>query len=131
MTNKVVMFNIPAAKHAKTWQVPIMWTDDDEEGILYPYEDALVISTNITSKRCDRILVDIGSSVDVMFESTLDSVRITGLRLESTNTSLKGFRGGRLIPLRLVELPVTIGTSQFQKIVILDFVVVNEDSPIK
>lgn len=53
MTNKVVMFNIPATKYVKTWQVPIMWTDDDEEGILYPYEDALVISTDITSKRCD------------------------------------------------------------------------------
>lgn len=106
-----------------------MWTNDDEEGILYPYEDALVIRADITSKRCDRILVDIGSSVDVMFKSTLNSVRIAGLRLKSTNTSLKGFGGGRLIPLGLVELPVTIGTSQFQKIVILDFVVINEDSP--
>lgn len=64
-----------------------------------------------------------------MFESTLDNVGIAGLRLKSTNTSLKGFGGGRLIPLRVVELPVTIGTSQFQKIVMLDFVVVNEDSP--
>lgn len=106
-----------------------MWTDDDEEGILYPHKDVLVISVDVASKRFNRILIDTRNSVDVMFKSTLDNVGIAGLRLESTNTSLKGFIGGRLIPLGVVELPVTIGTSPFQKIVMLDFVVVNEDNP--
>ena len=43
MTSKEVLFNMPAAKRAKVMQVPIMWKDDDEESILYPHEDALVI----------------------------------------------------------------------------------------
>ena len=109
--------------------MPITWTDNNEEGILYMYKDTLVISADVASKRFDRILVDTRSSVDVMFKSTLDNVRIARLRLESTNTSLKGFRGGRLTPLGVVELPVTIGTSPFQKTVMLDFVVVNDDNP--
>lgn len=95
---------------------------------MYPHKDVLVISVDVASKRFNRILIDTRNSVDVMFKSTLDNVGIAGLRLESTNTSLKGFIGGRLIPLGVVELPVTIGTSPFQKIVMLDFVVVNEDS---
>ena len=37
---------MPAAKKVKVRQVPIMWTDDDEESILYPHEDALVIKAS-------------------------------------------------------------------------------------
>ena len=43
MTSKEVLLNLPAANKAKVRQVPIMWTEDNEEGILYPHEDALVI----------------------------------------------------------------------------------------
>ena len=50
MTSKEVLFNLPAAKKAKVWQVPIMWTDDDEEGILYPHEDALVIKAMVAGR---------------------------------------------------------------------------------
>ena len=58
----------------------IMWTYEDEEGILYPHEDALVIKVTAASKKFDRILVDIGSSVDVLLKSTLEEMGITDLR---------------------------------------------------
>ncbi|XP_024042887.1 uncharacterized protein LOC112099686 [Citrus clementina] len=86
-------------------------TNEDEEGILYPHEDALVIKATVGSKKFDRILVDTGSSVDVLFKSTLVEMRIADLKLEYTNTSLKGFGGGKLAPLGVVELPITIGSS--------------------
>lgn len=69
-----------------------MWTDEDEERVLYPYEDALVIKATVASKKFDRILVDIGSSVEVLFKSTLDEIGIADLRMEHTNTSLKGIQ---------------------------------------
>ena len=50
MTSKEVFFNTPVAKRARVRQVPIMWTDEDEGGILYPYEDALVIKVTAASK---------------------------------------------------------------------------------
>ena len=53
---------------------------------------------------------------------------ITDLKLEHTNTSLKGFGGGKLVPLSVVELPITIGNSPTKKTIILDFVVVDEES---
>lgn len=93
MTSKEVLFNLPAAKRAKVRQVPIMWTDDDEEGILYPHEDALVIKAMMAGTELRRILVDTGSSVDIMFKSALDDMGISDLTLEWTNTSLKGFGG--------------------------------------
>lgn len=105
-----------------------MWTDDDEEWVLYLHEDALVISAIMASKKFDQILVDSGSSVDVLFKSTLDEIGITGLRLENINTSLKGFDGRRLTALSMVKLFVTIDSTPFQKIIMLDFVVVDKDN---
>lgn len=51
------------------------------------------------------------------------------IEIRSTNMSLKGFGGGKLTPLGVVELPVTISASPFQKTMMLDFVVVNENNP--
>lgn len=58
MTNREVFSNMPAVKRAKTRQVPIMWMDNDEEGVLYPHEDALVIKVNVASKEFNYILVN-------------------------------------------------------------------------
>ncbi|KAH9659682.1 hypothetical protein KPL70_023952 [Citrus sinensis] len=129
MTSKEVFFNTPAAKRARVRQVPIMWTDEDEEEILYPHEDALVIKVTVLSKKFDRILIDTGSSVDVLFKSTLEEMGIADRKLEYTNTSLKGFGGEKLVPLGVVELPITIGSSPTERTMILDFVVVDEEGP--
>ncbi|XP_024043098.1 uncharacterized protein LOC112099837 [Citrus clementina] len=129
MTSKEVLFNLPAAKKAKVRQVPIMWTDDDEEGILYPHEDALVIKAMMAGIELRRILVDTGSSVDILFKLALDDMGIADLKLERTNTSLKGFGGGRLTPMGIIELPINVGTRLFERTMMLDFVVVEERSP--
>ena len=106
-----------------------MWTYEDEEGILYPHEDGLVIKATAASKKFNRILVDTGSSIDVLFKSALEEVGIADLRLEHTNTSLKGFGAGKLVLLGVVELPITIASSSTEKTMILDFVVVDEEGP--
>ncbi|KAH9698780.1 protein kinase domain-containing protein [Citrus sinensis] len=129
MTSKEVLFNLPAAKKAKVRQVPIMWTDDDEEGILYPHEDELVIKAMVAGTKLRRILVDTGSSVDILFKSALDDMGIADLKLERSNTSLKGFGGGRLTPMGIIELPIIVGTKPFERTMMLDFVVVEEKSP--
>lgn len=77
---------------------------------MYPHKDALVIRATVASKKFDRVLVDTRSPVDVMFKSTLNEMGITDLRLEHTNTSLKGFGERKLIPLGMVKLPITIGS---------------------
>ncbi|KAH9653209.1 hypothetical protein KPL70_027331 [Citrus sinensis] len=102
---------------------------DDEEGILYLHEDALVIKAMVAAIELRRILVDTGSSVDILFKSALDDMGISDLKLERTNTSLKGFGGGRLTPMGINELPITVGSKPFERIVMLYFVVVEERSP--
>ena len=128
LTSKEVLFNLPLTKRANVRQVLIMWIDDDEEGVLYPHEDALVVKAMVAGKEFWRILVDMGSSVDILFRSALDDTGIADLKLERTNTSLKGFGGGWLTPMGIVELSIIVGTKPFEKTVMLDFVVVEEKS---
>lgn len=103
--------------------------DEGEEQVLYPHEDVLVIKDTVASKKFDWILMDIRSLVDVLFKSTLDEIRITDMRLEHTNTFLKGFSRWRLILLGMVKLPITIGFASFEKTMILNFIIIDKDSP--
>lgn len=50
LTSKEIFFNLPVVKKVRVKQVPIMWTDDDEDGVLYPHEDALVIKVSVAGK---------------------------------------------------------------------------------
>lgn len=86
-----------------------------------------MIKVNVASTEFNKILVDLTSSMDILFKSTLHEMGITYLRLEHIRTSLKGFGQGRLTPHRVVELPVIIGARLFERTMVLDFVVV-EDS---
>ena len=70
--------------------------------------------------------MDTENLVDILFKSILDEMGITDLKLKNTSTSLKGFDGGKLTPLGVFKLPVTINSTSFQKTMILDFVVVDE-----
>lgn len=118
-----------AVKRAKTKQVSILWIEDDKKEILNLHEDFVMIKANVTSKEFNRILMASGSSMDIPFKSTLYEMGIVDLRLEHTNTSLKEFGRGKVTPLGVMELLVTIGLRPFEKIVMLDSLMIEENSP--
>lgn len=118
-----------AVKRAKTKQVSILWIEDDKKEILNLHEDFVMIKANVTSKEFNRILMASGSSMDIPFKSTLYEMGIVDLRLEHTNTSLKEFGRGKVTPLGVMELLVTIGLRPFEKIVMLDSLMIEENNP--
>lgn len=75
--------------------------------------------------------MDTESSIDFWFKSTMNEIGIADLTMDHTSMSLKGFGRGKITPLGVVELPITIGSAPFEKTMILDFIVVDEDSPYK
>ena len=77
-------------------------------------------------EREQRILVDTGNLVDILFKLALDDMGISDLKLEQTNTSSKEFGGGWLTLMGIIELPITIGSKPFERTMMLDFVVVEE-----
>ena len=55
---------------------PILFTEKDAEGISYPHDNALVIMLKVATSKVTKTLVDIGSSVNIIFKSVLDQLLI-------------------------------------------------------
>lgn len=87
-----------------------------------------MIKSNVSNRDFNKILVDSRSSVDILFKSTLYDIGIGNLMFEHINTSLKRFGGGRLMILRVVKLLVTKGLRPFEKIMMLEFVIIKESN---
>ena len=58
----------------------IAFTGKDLEGVQFPHSDALVIKLKLNSHRVCRVLVDTGSSADILF---IDAFEKWGTRLAS------------------------------------------------
>ncbi|KAK1260014.1 hypothetical protein QJS04_geneDACA021807 [Acorus gramineus] len=72
-----------------------------------PHADPLVITIYICNCQVQRVMVDGGSSADILF---LDAYRRMGLEVEEikrSNPPLVGFDGKWVSPVSVVTLPVT------------------------
>ena len=74
------------------------------------------------------MLVDIGSSSDIIFTAAFEQLRISRDRLWPVGTPLMGFNGFSTRPLRMIELPILMGTHPQQASVLTNFVVVEAPS---
>ena len=115
-------------KHAQTSQVPcdsevgsiqpvslaqsnlLTFSSCDLQGIHLPYDDPLVVMLTIVNYLIKRVLIDIGSSSDVLFTKAFDQLKIFRDRLRPIATPLVGFNGSSTKFLGVMELPVLMGT---------------------
>ncbi|PSS36080.1 TRNA (guanine(9)-N1)-methyltransferase [Actinidia chinensis var. chinensis] len=65
---------------------PITFTNEDLRGLHLPHVDALVISSTIANFNVQRILINNGSSTDILFISEFDKIRIGQDRLHPFHT---------------------------------------------
>ena len=79
------------------------------EGCQHPYDDPLVIKTIVANKTIHRVLVDNGSSTDIIFVSAFDKMGIGREKLKSVSACLLEFSGERVPPLGSVQLVLTLG----------------------
>ena len=80
----------------------ITFSDADLEGCQHPHDDPLVIRAIVTNKIVHRVLINNGSSVDIIFASTFDKMGIGREKLELVNAHLRGFSREKVLPLGLV-----------------------------
>ncbi|KAL5571243.1 hypothetical protein UlMin_020840 [Ulmus minor] len=72
---------------------PIIFTESEARGLWHPHTDAIVVTLCIAGRKVFRILVDNGSSVDILFKSTFNRINLVGVKIEPTASSLSGFTG--------------------------------------
>ncbi|XP_074336112.1 uncharacterized protein LOC141701562 [Apium graveolens] len=91
---------------------PIYFSYSDYEGLDPDHNLALVVTLDVTDNEVKRILVDNGSSANIVFEYTLNRMKVGHLRMDPClEDPLYGF-GNTMIPIRgVVYLSITIGTA--------------------
>ncbi|GFZ18435.1 hypothetical protein Acr_27g0001740 [Actinidia rufa] len=108
---------------------PITFSNDDLRGLHLPHDDALVVSAVIANFNVQRILINNGSSADILFISAFQKMKVGLDKLHPFHPPLIGFGGNTTPPLGLINLPITLGTEPHQTTVWQDFIVVDCPSP--
>ncbi|GFZ19944.1 hypothetical protein Acr_28g0006490 [Actinidia rufa] len=120
---------IISPRHVLATKPPITFSSDDLRGLHLPHDDALVVSAVIANFNVQRILIDSGSSVDILFISAFEKMKIGLDKLHPFHTPLIGFGENTTHPLGWINLPITLGTEPQQTTVWQDFIVVDCPSP--
>ncbi|KAJ9555097.1 hypothetical protein OSB04_009711 [Centaurea solstitialis] len=101
---------IPGEAKSKTEKeldaMAITFDQDDTQGVHHKHHDALVIQLTIGNCSTKRILIDGGSSANVIFADTLRVMGIEQSEIVRRSTTLIGFNGDPMNTLREIILPV-------------------------
>ncbi|CAA0824985.1 Unknown protein, partial [Striga hermonthica] len=92
-----------------------------------PHNDALMITAQISGYEVQRIFVDTGSSVNVIFFDCLKRMELD-IELSPLHTSLFGFNGSEVAPLGETTPAVVLGEGDLRKVKMVRFVVVDVES---
>ena len=87
----------------------IGFSEEDARRLHHSHDDALIVSIQIGDYNIHWVLVDNGSSVDILYYPAFQQMWINREHLVPTNAPLVGFGGTKVYPLGAVTLPVTVG----------------------
>ncbi|KAK3002492.1 hypothetical protein RJ639_022571 [Escallonia herrerae] len=126
---EVYITSQPPDKKSKTVPVAaVTFSDEDSKDIQTPHDDPLVITVRTGNFDVKRVLVDNGSSAEILFFDAFKKMNIPTDRLRKMDTPLYGFSNHPVAAEGIIALPVAIGTPPAQANFILDFVVVKVPS---
>ncbi|KAK2999057.1 hypothetical protein RJ639_024268 [Escallonia herrerae] len=115
----------PLTKKQKKEPAPtISFSDDDVGDTRTPHDDPLVVTLRVGNFDVKRILVDNGSSAEVLFYEAFQRMNIPSDRLRKIDMPLYGFSNHPVVCEGIIALPVTVGAPPNQAKLMLDFVVV-------
>ncbi|GAV75198.1 hypothetical protein CFOL_v3_18677, partial [Cephalotus follicularis] len=122
---------VPHSKRLKTRgdEEVITFSEVDYEGVRLPHDDPMVVTLLVELFTMKRILVDSGSSADILYKHVFDQLRIPADQLKPVKTPLVGFAGKTIHPLGSINLSVVTGTTPCQTQVEITFLVVDTPSP--
>ena len=122
------MGEVQAVSKVPRVDTTITFFDSYLEGCQHPHDDPLVIRSIVANTTVHRVLVDNGSSADIIFASAFDKMGIGREKLEPVNTHLRGFSGEKVLPLGSIQLVLTLGEPPCQATTTARFLIVDAPS---
>ena len=99
--------------------------DEDKIGAIQPHDDALMITLQIWGYDVKKVMVDQGSTAEIMYPDLYNGLNLKAKDLTPNSSPLVSFEEKIIIPKGQIRLPVQIGS----KMVEVDFIVVDAYSP--
>jgi len=112
----------------KTPDVYLVFTKADRQDVVSHDNDQVVISVVIAGRRVHRVLVDQGSSADVMFWSTFNKLQLSADQLRPFIGCLYGFAGDQVEVCGHIELRTTFTDGTTSRTTNIRYLVVNTPS---
>lgn len=103
----------------------IIFIEQDAQHVHFPHSDPLVVEMQIPNMIVERVLVDTGSSVNILYKSSLERMDLSSKDLEPCNQTIYNFLGEDMTPSGMIKLPITAGTLPLSKTVLESFIVVD------
>ena len=82
--------------------------DKDAERIHHPHDDAIVITLLIADYTTRRVLVDNGSSADILYYLAFQQMKLGRDQLHPVNSPLVGFGGIKVQLVGTISFPVVV-----------------------
>ena len=122
-THPTRVMNVMDAKRLKT---KITFSEADaRKDLKFPHCDALVIHVKIKKFNLKRVMIDNGSSSDIISYNAVSRMEMLG-EIKPYMTKLFGFGGYSIFPKGKFSLPVKIGDTKHHMEILVEFVVVKE-----
>ncbi|XP_060968811.1 uncharacterized protein LOC133036284 [Cannabis sativa] len=102
--------------------------ESDARWIHHPHSDALVIVANIGGDNVHRILVDNGSSVNLLNFQAFKQMGLQEKDLRPVTSSIYGFTGDVIALKGMIKLPITLRTAPVTAKSMADFAVIDQYS---
>uniref|UniRef100_A0A2N9GXC3 RNase H type-1 domain-containing protein n=1 Tax=Fagus sylvatica TaxID=28930 RepID=A0A2N9GXC3_FAGSY len=91
-------------KKPRLEDLPVTFTEEDARKVFHPHDDALVVTLEIAGYSTRRVLIDNGSSADIIYLTAFQQMRIDKNQLRPIETPLVGFTGTSVYPLGIITL---------------------------
>ena len=103
--------------------VPLVlsFSDAEKQGTIQPHDDALVVTLRIGGYDVNRVMVDQGSTTEIMYPDLFKGLGLKPKDLTTYSSPLVSFEGKMVVPKGQIRLLVQTGSD----VVEVDFIVVD------
>ncbi|XP_020235081.1 uncharacterized protein LOC109814952 [Cajanus cajan] len=119
---------VTVSEFRRPTQSEISFSDSDYEGVAPHEDDPVVVSAIVMGYNVKRVLIDQGSSADILFWETFEGMKIPNDRLIPYAGTLVGFAGDQVTARGYADLEMTFGQGAQMKTVVVRYLVANAQS---